>query len=283
MELNAKQKEAVEYLSGPLLVLAGPGTGKTQLLSKKVEYILKNTDTNASNILCLTFTESGASNMRERLKSLISNEALKVNIGTYHSFGQEILAQYRDFSTEYDRVIDSAIDEVTQFKIVKEIRDALPAKDILYGDKVKDIVSVISEAKAAGLTSSDLSKVARQNMEDSEVLSSAISPLLKNIVPRKFEPSYQNAYAPIYEILKDYEDLTPIVPGVERTIAGMARSLKAAIQEALALEKITPLSAWKDTYFDKDGKGGYRLTDRVANKKLAWSSYGKVPEIFSRE
>ena len=269
MGLNEKQKEAVEYLEGPLLVLAGPGTGKTQLLSEKVAYILKNTDTNASNILCLTFTESGASNMRERLKSIIGNDALKVNISTYHSFGQEILAQYRNFAPEYDRVIDATIDEVTQFKIVKEIRDKLPAKDILRGDKVKDILSVISEAKAAGLTSAELSLIAKQNTEDSKVLSEAISPLLSNIVPRKFKESYENAYLPIYEILKKYEDLPPIVPGVERIIVGMARSLKLAILEAESEEKIKPLSSWKDAYFEKDGKGGYRLADRVSNKKLS--------------
>ena len=87
MGLNAKQKEAVEYLDGPLLVLAGPGTGKTQLLSEKVAFILKNTDTNPENLLRLTFTETGASNMRERLKSIIGKEGLKVNIGTYHAFG----------------------------------------------------------------------------------------------------------------------------------------------------------------------------------------------------
>ena len=61
MQLNNAQKRAVEYLDGPLLVLAGPGTGKTQLLSQKVAYILKNTDTNPDSILCMTFTESRAS------------------------------------------------------------------------------------------------------------------------------------------------------------------------------------------------------------------------------
>ena len=99
MGLNENQKKAVEYLEGPLLVLAGPGTGKTQLLSSKVEYILKNTDADPSNILCLTFTESGASNMRERLKSMIGKDATRVNIGTYHAFGQEILAHYKNFSS----------------------------------------------------------------------------------------------------------------------------------------------------------------------------------------
>ena len=103
MGLNKKQKEAVEYLDGPLLVLAGPGTGKTQLLSEKVAYILKNTDTNPENILCMTFTESGATNMRERLKTIVGKEGTKVNVNTYHAFGSDILAQYRNYSDEYDK------------------------------------------------------------------------------------------------------------------------------------------------------------------------------------
>ncbi len=269
MKLNEKQKEAVEYLAGPLLVLAGPGTGKTQLLSEKVAYILKNTDTNPENILCLTFTESGASNMRERLKTTIGKDAAKVNINTYHAFGQDILAQYRTYSPEYSRLVDAAIDDVTKFKIVQNIRDQLPASDILSGDKVKDIIGTISEAKSAGLTPSDLAKIADLNAEDSRVLSEAISPLLKNIVSGKFRPSYENAYLPIYEILKKYEDLPPIMPRVERLIVGMARDLKQAILEAEASERVGPLSSWKDNYFEKDGRGGYRLGDRVAIKKLA--------------
>ena len=268
MKLNAKQKEAVEYLEGPLLVLAGPGTGKTQLLSEKVAYILKNTDTLPSNILCLTFTESGASNMRERLKSTIGNDATKININTYHAFGQDILAQYRNFAPDYDRKIDSAIDDVTKYKIIKQIQGKLPAKDILTGDRIKDIIASISEAKSAGLTPQDLKEIAEQNIEDSKVLSGAISPLLKNIVSGKFKPSYENAYLPIYELLKNYENAELIRPRVERSIAGLARDLKQAISEAESSERIGPLTAWKDDYFEKDGRGNYRLKDRVANLKL---------------
>ena len=164
--LNQKQREAVEYLDGPLLVLAGPGTGKTQLLSEKVAYILKNTDTNPENILCLTFTETGAANMRERLKRIVGSDGAKVNIGTYHAFGSEILAQYKNYSEKYDRKLDAAIDEVTQFKIVREIRAELPGTDILRGDNIKDIVSVISAAKSAGLSAENLAKIATQNLED---------------------------------------------------------------------------------------------------------------------
>ena len=217
MGLNTKQKEAVEYLEGPLLVLAGPGTGKTQLLSSKVAYILKNTDTNPENILCMTFTESGAMNMRERLKKLVGSDGAKVNVATYHAFGSEILAQYKNYSEDYDRKLDAAIDEVTQFKIVKNIQENLDGKDILRGDPVKDIISVISSAKSAGLTDKDLAKIAKQNLEDSEVLSKAISPLLKNVVPRKFRESYDRAYQPIYEILKDFEGVKH-VPRVNKQV-----------------------------------------------------------------
>lgn len=268
MKLNPKQKEAVEYLAGPLLVLAGPGTGKTQLLSQKVAYILANTDAGAENILCLTFTESGASNMRERLKSIIGSDAMKVTIGTYHTFGSEILLQYKNYAEDYDRRLDAAIDEVQQYKIIKEIQSGLDGTDILRGDQVKDIISTISDAKGAGLTADDLQMVAQQNIEDSVVLSNAISPLLMNIVPRKFDESYKGAYRPIYEILSTHIDDAPIIPGADRLIVGLARDLKVAIDEAVAAEKIKPLSAWKDKYFEKDESGNYRLKDRVANKKL---------------
>ena len=273
MGLNQKQKEAVEYLEGPLLVLAGPGTGKTQLLSEKVAYILKNTDTNPENILCLTFTETGAANMRERLKTIVGKSGLKVNIGTYHAFGSDILMQYKNYAVEYTRKLDETIDEVTRYKIIKNLQERLPGNDILRGDNVKDIISVISSAKSAGLSSKDLLKIATINIEDSIVLSEAISPLLLNVVPRKFRESYNSAYLPIYELLKDYVDSKPIVHNVERSIAILARDLKNAIQEAESEEKIKPLTAWKDAYFEKTEKGQYRLKDRVANKKLMSVAY----------
>lgn len=273
MGLNPKQKEAVEYLDGPLLVLAGPGTGKTQLLSEKVAYILKNTDTSPSNILCVTFTENGAKNMRERLKRIVGKDGLKVTVSTYHSFGSEILAQYKNYSDEYTRAMDNSIDEVKKFKLIKEIRDSLPGTDILHGDKVKDIIDVISSAKGANLSSEDLLKIAEINIEDSKVLSDTISPLLLNVVPRAFKESYENAYKPIYEVLKKYAEDAPTIElkdnkSVYRNIVPIASALKEAIFEAESTEKITPLSNWRDDYFEKTDKGTYRLKDRVSNKKL---------------
>ena len=288
MGLNAKQKEAVEYLDGPLLVLAGPGTGKTQLLSEKVAYILKNTDTLPENILCVTFTDNGARNMRERLKKIVGKDGLKVNISTYHSFGSDILAQYKNYSDEYTRVIDSAIDEVSKYKLIKEIRDKLPGTDILHGDNVRDIIEVISSAKGANLTAEDLSFIAETNMEDSKILSDAISPLLLNVVPRAFKESYENAYRPIYEILKNYAESQPVIklPSREdseiyRNIVQIASDMKAAILEAEDSGKITPLTKWRDNYFEKTDSGDYRLKDRISNKKL--KSLSKVMSLYEEK
>lgn len=280
MELNEQQKRAVEYLEGPLLVLAGPGTGKTQLLSKKVEYILKNTDTNPENILCMTFTESGARNMRERLKTVIGADGRKVKIGTYHAIGTDILTAYANYAPEYPRRLDGSIDEVRRFKIVKEIMAGLPGNDILRKDNARDVVSVISEAKGAGLTADELLVIAEKNIADSAVISDAVTPLLKNIVPRKLGLSLQNAYQPIDKLLSRYiEGSEPIVQKIERTIVNLAWELHEAISEATETEKLKPLSSWKDKFFEKDEAGGYRLKDRVANLKL--KSVARVMKTYN--
>src|SRR3989338_6557209 len=70
-QLNPEQREAVDTIEGPVMVIAGPGTGKTQVLTMRIANILRQTDTDASSILCLTFTESAAAAMRERLLNII--------------------------------------------------------------------------------------------------------------------------------------------------------------------------------------------------------------------
>ena len=80
--LNQEQRKAVDVIEGPVLVLAGPGTGKTQVLTMRVANILQKTDTPPDAVLALTFTESGVHAMRERLLSIIGPTAYYVNIHT---------------------------------------------------------------------------------------------------------------------------------------------------------------------------------------------------------
>jgi DNA helicase II / ATP-dependent DNA helicase PcrA len=94
--LNAQQRQAVETIDGPVLVLAGPGTGKTQLISARVGYILQKTDIPADAILLLTFTEAGVDAMRQRLTDLIGRASYDIQLSTYHAFGGEIFRRYPD-------------------------------------------------------------------------------------------------------------------------------------------------------------------------------------------
>src|SRR3989338_8371079 len=92
--LNKEQREAVNPIEGPVMVVAGPGTGKTQILTLRIGNILLKTDTKADSILCLTFTNSAVKAMRERLRKYIGPEASLVKVSTFHSFGMDILDKY---------------------------------------------------------------------------------------------------------------------------------------------------------------------------------------------
>lgn len=89
--LNKAQKEAVDSIEGPVMVVAGPGTGKTQILSLRIGNILKKTDITPDGILCLTFTNSGVSAMRERLERYIGQRSKDVNVSTFHSFAYDLV------------------------------------------------------------------------------------------------------------------------------------------------------------------------------------------------
>ncbi|MBQ2638183.1 ATP-dependent helicase [Candidatus Saccharibacteria bacterium] len=284
MPLNAKQKAAVEYIEGPLLVLAGPGTGKTHLLSNRVEHILKTTDVDPENILCLTYTENGASNMRTRLLATVGKGARKIAIHTYHAFGSDILSEYKNYAVEFTRNLDAPIDEVTQFKIVREIQDGLPALDILKTAKTSDITSTIAAAKSARLSGADLAKIAEKNIETSNLLRHEISPLLENLRPRmKFLEAVDQIYTPILEIFAKYSSNKPILGDIEPIANCFARDLKRLIDAEMEKEKpsISPLTTWKRANFELDDDGHYLLKDRISNLKL--QSFSKILTAYDEK
>jgi len=91
--LNERQKLAVDTIEGPVMVIAGPGTGKTQILSARIGKILLETDAQPENILCLTYTDAGVVAMRKRLLSFIGPDAYKVNIYTFHAFCNDVIQE----------------------------------------------------------------------------------------------------------------------------------------------------------------------------------------------
>src|SRR3989344_3085228 len=94
-KLNPAQKETVDATDGPVTVIAGPGTGKTQILALRIANILKgDTQTDPESILALTYTNAGVISMRERLLQIIGDSAYRVNIFTFHSFCENIIKEF---------------------------------------------------------------------------------------------------------------------------------------------------------------------------------------------
>src|SRR5688572_28921228 len=163
--LNSAQKQAVETIDGPVLVIAGPGTGKTQLLTTRIAHILAKTDTLPQNILCLTFTDSAAQTMRERLSGMVGQAAYDVTISTYHAFGSDIIRRFSDYFTDQAEL--EPADDLTIDRIFRQIVANLPYSNPLkYADSyLNDVKSLLSDAKRALLTLADLKKAARENLD----------------------------------------------------------------------------------------------------------------------
>ena len=153
--LNAAQKEAVDTVEGPLMVVAGPGTGKTHVVSLRVANILQRTHARPQSILCLTFSRSGATAMRERLRSIIGADAYGVNVNTIHGFANDIIMQhpivFEDWSSLHQ------ISDVERYRTVNAIIDSLSPGMALVNAKspysrTRDILARISQFKREGVT-----------------------------------------------------------------------------------------------------------------------------------
>ncbi|HLF63791.1 MAG TPA: ATP-dependent DNA helicase [Saprospiraceae bacterium] len=121
---NPAQQEAINALHGPVLVIAGPGTGKTDVLSLRIGNILLSTDATASNILCLTYTEAGASEMRTRLLEYIGPEANNVRIQTFHSFCNSVIQEHLEIFGGTREL--QPVSDLEKIEIILEIIDRVP-------------------------------------------------------------------------------------------------------------------------------------------------------------
>jgi len=122
-KLNPQQQLAVNTIEGPVMVIAGPGTGKTQILAARIAKILLHTDAAAENILCLTYTDAGAIAMRQRLQQFIGAEAYKVSIYTFHAFCNDVI---QDNLHLFEKNSLDAISELESIQLFKDLIDHFP-------------------------------------------------------------------------------------------------------------------------------------------------------------
>ena len=117
--LNPEQRQAVDAIEGPVMVVAGPGTGKTQILTLRIANILQRTDTPPDAVLAITFTETAAKAMRDRLRRYIGADAYKVSIFTFHGFAEHVISTHQE---AFARIIGGAVaSDVERFEYIQTI------------------------------------------------------------------------------------------------------------------------------------------------------------------
>lgn len=153
--LNEKQKQAVNTIDGPVMVIAGPGTGKTQILASRIGKILLETDALPENILCLTYTDAGVVAMRKRLLQFIGPDAYKVNIYTFHAFCNDVIQENLSY---FEKTVLDPISELEKIQLYKELIDSFPKNHPLKryrGDvyfEVNNLQHLFSNMKREGWT-----------------------------------------------------------------------------------------------------------------------------------
>lgn len=276
-KLNDQQKEAVEATEGPLLVVAGPGTGKTQLLSMRVAHILKTRDTKPSNILCLTFTNKAAINMKERIIRLAGSEGAKVTVKTFHSFAGEIMNLYPDYFWNAARL--SVAPESVQLDIIESIVSQLPLDNPLalkfagQYTLLGDIQRSIGLAKDAGLTPDKLRALIDVNLAYID----AIEPKLVDILGQRLSAKTLNELRAKIDTLPKQPIDQAVYPLVSFSTVLM-ESLDNAIAEDEGTGKTVNSSAWKQRWVQAvDGeKGMWKERQRNA----WWHELASVYEAY---
>lgn len=276
--LNPEQRLAVDTIEGPVMVIAGPGTGKTQILTLRIANILLKTDTRPENILALTFTDSGVRAMRNRLTSFIGADAYNVPIHTFHSFAGDLIRKYPD---AYENIVGGRpASELEKRKIIEDLLEDEKYKRIRpHGDPsfyVKPILDAISTLKKEYISSEKLSQsieIQIQNLDEVEKFHT------KGAHKGKVRGEYQD----LEKMLERNQELLHIY---QRYNAKM-RALRLFDFEDMILDTISSLEKNQDMLFDTQEQYQYILADEHQDVNQSQnrlieiiSNYHESPNVF---
>lgn len=258
--LNAKQKMAVDTIDGPLLVIAGPGTGKTQLLSTRAAHIVAQGNINPSNILCLTYTETGASEMRNRMANIMGIAGSEVAVHTFHSFGRTLIGRYPElFSKERSL---TPLDDLSHFSLLESLLSKLPFRHALA---IRDenerfirqhaVEEAIRAFKQAGMTPAELRTVLKQNAAEYELLQPLIEEIFATTLSMKRLDQIEA------DVVAHLQNTTP-----HSYSAVLLAGLEEAIQTSHASGKTASLGKWRDRHTTIKNKT--RVLKSAAQNKL---------------
>lgn len=266
--LNKSQKQAVDTIEGPVMVIAGPGTGKTELLSMRAANILKQTDALPENILCLTFTESGQAAMQQRLVDIIGQAGYKVAVHTFHGFASEVMSRYREYF--YAGAELRPADNLDRHEIITTILRSLkhgnPLRSTMNGEftAIHDILTAIAEIKRSGLTDDELRAV----LDANDVTIGKAERLIRAALGTRISAATLEHLESIVGDIESTNEPMPI-SAIPRLSEVIATSLTHALAAAHEHPKTTPpLTAWKNTWLRKDVNGEFILKAHAAQDKL---------------
>lgn len=141
MELNEAQKKAVSHFQGPMMVLAGPGSGKTRVITHRVRYLIEEKGINPSNILVITFTKAAAVEMKQRYQQMAPSHSASVQFGTFHAVFFAILKH------AYHYNVNNIIREEVRYQLLKEIVEGTDLEIPDENEFIHDLGSEISRVK----------------------------------------------------------------------------------------------------------------------------------------
>jgi len=208
-ELNAQQKEAITHKEGPLLIIAGAGTGKTKVITYRIAYLIEKGLALPSEILALTFTEKAAKEMEERVDLLLPYGIFDVDIMTFHSFGEKILKEY-----------STLLGLPSDFKLLNKLDQLIFLRDNIYELPLKILRPVTNPTSHLHHLSVLFSRLKEENISPKKYLNWAKKNLEKEkkkndearIEKAKIHLEGARAYQKYQELLKkegavDFADL----------------------------------------------------------------------------
>lgn len=280
-KLNSEQKQAVDFIDGPFMAVAGPGTGKTQILALRVVNILKQTDTLPNHIVCLTFTDSARENLRQRLISFLGRDGHRVKINTFHGLAVEIISEYpeyffsgADFSPleeiEQTQILDSILEDLD---LTSPLKSHHPDQGWTYAESILDN---IKQLKENSITPSTFKQILKINQKQFEIINQTFLDFIsQEEFPTRF--SKKNLFI-LQDLLEKMKDKLSNQPQFEQEFLEQKNiksytklfleKLQKAIEDCLEQGKSSPFTEFKNLFFKKDKTGSLVLKDSLNQEKL---------------
>ncbi len=287
-KLNAEQKAAVETTYGPVLVLAGPGTGKTQVLSARIGQLLSNPDLqiNPSNILCLTFTDAGTIAMRTRLLKFMGPMAYKVSIHTFHSFCNEVITYNRQYFSKGEL---QPVSELESMQFYQEFyRSEIPVDSSIRKLKedsetyaIKALKSLFDTMKKENLTFELIDRAAKDYING--------LPLDEDYIYKRNGKDFKKGDLKRNEILKQEEKMAKLVEAARFYQAYQDLLLQKGRYDFndMIIWVLKAFDRYKDLLYNYQERFQYVLVDEFQDTSNAQNeilqllcSYDDAPNVF---